>query len=133
MADEISITKPSSGFSVTLRPGRYLNTITGESFTVPEDPKPDTDPTKLIERLCRKCADVATVNYTKGYDTGGPPTVYIGPEIEWHNWEFVIRLVIAAMREPTAAMVSGTDYPNTTWDSGCEDVWRAMIDGLLKE
>jgi predicted RNA methylase len=43
------------------------------------------------------------------------------------------RAAIAAMREPTEAMIEGTNYPNTTWDSGDADVWRAMIDAALKD
>jgi hypothetical protein len=48
------------------------------------------------------------------------------------EWRAAARAVIAAMREPTEAMIEGTNYPNTTWDSGDADVWRAMIDAALK-
>jgi hypothetical protein len=91
----------------------------------------DDNPTKLIDRLCHKCAEIATVNYTKGYESGGPPVVLIGPEIEWCNWKFVIRLVIAAMREPTEAMADAAD--NWPESHGPRATWRLMIDAALKE
>jgi hypothetical protein len=58
-------------------------------------------------------------------DDGGHPGLFYFREMA--------KTAIEAMREPTEAMLDGTNYPNTTWDSGDADVWRAMIDAALKD
>lgn len=46
-------------------------------------------------------------------------------------WEDFARAAIAAMREPTEAMVKeGNKY--TDWASGADDAWEVMIDEALK-
>ena len=43
----------------------------------------------------------------------------------------IARAAIAAMREPTEAMIRACDWPNTDRNSSLEDVWRVMIDAAL--
>lgn len=64
---------------------------------------------------------------------GGPP---LCPEAAWCRK--TARSVIAAMREPTDAMVKAaeateTDYAIGEGHASCKEHWRAMIDGALKE
>jgi hypothetical protein len=53
--------------------------------------------------------------------------------VDYCSCRNVARIAIAAMREPTEAMIRACDWPDTDWNSGLDDVWRCMIDGALRE
>jgi hypothetical protein len=47
------------------------------------------------------------------------------------DYEYAARAAIAAMREPTEAMVKAGNKM-TDWASGAGDAWEVMVDELLK-
>lgn len=59
-------------------------------------------------------------------DNGAPTT--------WRMYVDDVRAVIAAMRDPTEAMLSaGSSGSNCGENPDPDDVWRAMIDAALEE
>jgi hypothetical protein len=46
-----------------------------------------------IERICRVMASVGYVSY-RGYGEGGPPTIHVGTDRAWLNWEWAVRKIV---------------------------------------
>jgi hypothetical protein len=75
---------------------------------------------EMVERVAVALADADPD------DRGLPAGVEMAP-----FYRMLARAAIAAMREPTEAMIRSCDWPNTDRSSGLDDVWRVMIDAAL--
>ena len=88
----------------------------------------------MIERVARA---IAAVHIAEVKGTDCEPVVAERVESRWMSYREEARAAIAAMREPTEAMVDA-GYAcdgTTTYDATafCETHWRAMIDAALAE
>ena len=88
-----------------------------------------------IERVAKAMHD-ADWRQQIGTNDGAPRSWETNPQQEW--WRTMARAAIAAMREPTAAMINagGDAMPAAEgYDlhADCVRPWRAMIDAVLAE
>jgi hypothetical protein len=76
----------------------------------------------MVKRVARALSDhSAGTFYVK--DEMSARAMYLG----------YARAAIAAMRDPTEAMIRACDWPNTDRNSCLDDVWRCMIDAALTD
>jgi hypothetical protein len=87
---------------------------------------------EMVERICRA---KAAKHYAKRF--GKPetdPHVLANVEGNWNIFAGEVRETIAAMREPTRAMLKAENvHPSCHMCGGHLEGWQAMIDAALKD